>query len=67
VDGMGCEACEAHVRGVLERSSGVISGRADFERGTAELEVAESWSFDLPAVLRRLGNDGYEAEVAEKQ
>jgi len=66
VDGMGCEACEVHVRGVMDRSSGVISSRADFQKGFAELEVAADWGFDLPSVLRNLKDDGYEAQLVEK-
>lgn len=65
VDGMGCEACEAHVRGVIEQSPGVISGHVDFDKGTAEFQVAEDWGFDLPDLLRRLGEDSYESKVVE--
>lgn len=65
VDGMGCEACEAHVRGVMERSSGVISGHADFKKGFAEVEVADDWGFDLEKVLQNLKLDGYEAKLAK--
>lgn len=61
VSGMGCEACEAHVRGLLERSSGVIAGRADFEKGIAEVEIAKDWEFNLTHVLFKLAEDGYTA------
>mmetsp|Transcript_31989 Transcript_31989/g.56559 ORF Transcript_31989/g.56559 Transcript_31989/m.56559 type:complete len:453 (+) Transcript_31989:34-1392(+) len=65
IDGMGCEACEAHVRGVMQRSSGVISSRADFKAGFAEVEVNEEWGFDMAGVLSKLSSDGYEAKLAE--
>lgn len=66
VDGMGCEACEAHVRGVMDRSSGVISSHADFQKGIAQVEIADNWNFNISTVLKMLENDGYEAEVVEK-
>jgi len=66
VDGMGCEACEAHVRGVLDRSSGVISSRADFKGGFAEVEVAENWGFDIANFESALKADGYEAALDVK-
>lgn len=65
VDGMGCEACETHVRGVMERSSGVISSVADFEKGWAEVEVADNWGFDVATVMQKLKEDGYEAKMVE--
>jgi copper chaperone CopZ len=65
VDGMGCEACEMHVRSVMDRSSGVISSRADFKRGYAEVEIAENWGFDMDSVFQRLKADGYEAGLAD--
>lgn len=63
ISGMGCEACEAHVRSVLQRASGVISGRADFQRGVAEVEIAPDWGFNLTDVLGKLEADGYRAAV----
>lgn len=64
VDGMGCEACESHIRNVFDRSSGVIGSRADFKSGTAEVEIAEDWNFDITKALSKLKEDGYIAEVA---
>jgi len=66
VDGMGCEACEAHVRGVMDRASGVVSSYVDFQKGSAEMEVAENWSFNISSVLQKLANDGYDAQLVEK-
>lgn len=66
VDGMGCEACELHVRGLLDKSSGVIGSRADFKAGYAELEIAENWGFDMAAVLDKLKQDGYESMLEVK-
>merc|ERR1719327_1281965 len=59
VDGMGCEACQLHVRGVIERSGGVIGSAVDFKKGTAEILVAKGWSFDAHALSARLEEDGY--------
>jgi copper chaperone CopZ len=68
VNGMGCEACELHVRSVLDRSSGVIGSHADFKGGFAEVEVAENWGFDIEAIQRKLKDDGdmYQIELASK-
>mmetsp|Transcript_5856 Transcript_5856/g.13558 ORF Transcript_5856/g.13558 Transcript_5856/m.13558 type:complete len:465 (-) Transcript_5856:75-1469(-) len=59
VDGMGCEACQTHVKSVLERSSGVISATVDFKTGKAEVVVARDWSFDATQVSRNLEVDGF--------
>ena len=37
VDGMGCEACQTHVKNVLDRSGGVIASSVDFTTGYAEV------------------------------
>jgi copper chaperone CopZ len=37
VDGMGCEACQTHVKNVLDRSGGVIASSVDFTTGHAEV------------------------------
>jgi len=67
VDGMGCEACEAHVRGVLDKASGVIGSRGiDWKGGFAEVEVAENWGFDLGEINRNLKEDGYTAALEAK-
>jgi len=63
VEGMGCEACEMHVRSVIDRSSGVISSRADFKGGFAELDVAENWGFDAAGIARELKRDGFEVKL----
>eukprot|EP00933_Yihiella_yeosuensis_P079869 TRINITY_DN9328_c0_g2_i1.p1 TRINITY_DN9328_c0_g2~~TRINITY_DN9328_c0_g2_i1.p1 ORF type:complete len:468 (+),score=79.74 TRINITY_DN9328_c0_g2_i1:83-1486(+) len=63
IDGMGCEACEAHVRNVVDRSSGVIGSRADFKGGFAEIEVAKDWGFNLTKIVEQLKEDGYEASM----
>merc|ERR1712070_882513 len=63
VDGMGCEACEAHVRGVIEASPGVIGSHVDFERGTAQLQVEQDLGFNLEGLLRQLGESTFESKV----
>lgn len=60
VDGMGCEACEAHVRGVLDRAGGVVSSQVNFEAGKATVMVAKDWGFALDSVSSELAVDGYD-------
>ena len=64
VDGMGCEACQSHVRGVIERSAGVVGSEVDFTKGTAKLVVADEWGFDLARLSKRLASEGYEVQPA---
>merc|ERR1712194_60866 len=59
LDGMGCEACQAHVQGLLERSSGVVSAEVDFNKGSAEVVVAQGWGFDVKHAASKLEADGY--------
>lgn len=63
VEGMGCEACQVHVQGVMDRMGGVIGSRVDFKAGRAELVVNKDWSFDFEALSRTLENDGYTATL----
>jgi len=66
IDGMGCEACQAHVQALLESSSGIVSSSVDFKTGHAELFVAPNWSFDADAIAAQLEWDGYELRSVEK-
>ena len=59
VDGMGCEACQSHVRTVIDRSAGVVGSEVDFTKGTARLVVADAWGFDLERLSQRLEIEGY--------
>lgn len=60
VEGMGCEACEASVRAVFEKSPGVITVDAlDYETGRAEVLVADGWGFEFNDVRDTLEMDGY--------
>jgi len=63
VDGMGCEACQLHVQGLMERTGGVVSSSVDFKTGEAELSVAKDWSFDFQEIARRLEREGYSAQL----
>lgn len=60
VNGMGCEACQLHVRTTLEMSAGVLSSRVDWEGGTAAVWVNSAWGFNLTDLSARLEYDGYE-------
>jgi len=59
VDGMGCEACQVHVQKLLEKSSGVVGARADFETGLVQLHVANDWGFNMNSTRKLLADDGY--------
>ena len=48
LDGMGCEACQLHVKGLLERSDGVIASTVDFEAGESHgLTAAKPYGYSL--------------------
>lgn len=64
IDGMGCEACQTHVKGLLDRSGGVITSAVDFKTGRAEVYVAKGWGFfNVSALSEKLEYDGYMVEV----
>ena len=65
IDGMGCEACQWHVRSVLERTAGVVSSDVDFNRGIAKVVVAEGWGFNITQLALILKQDGYEIVGSE--
>ena len=66
VDGMGCEACQSHVKGLLERTGGVISSSVDFKTGRADVYVAKGWGFfNVSALSEKLEYDGYMIEVVD--
>ena len=61
IDGMGCEACLAHVNSILATSSGVVSGRVEnLKSGAANLLVAKDWKFDVEDISSRLSIAGFE-------
>mmetsp|Transcript_7853 Transcript_7853/g.11560 ORF Transcript_7853/g.11560 Transcript_7853/m.11560 type:complete len:94 (-) Transcript_7853:388-669(-) len=61
---MGCEACQSHVKGVLDRSGGVIASSVDFNTGRAEVYVAKGWgNFNMSAVSEQLEYDGYMIDI----
>lgn len=60
LEGMGCEACGARVRTLLERSAGVIGADVRFEDGTATVRVADAFGFNYTEVSRLLSYEGYE-------
>ena len=64
VAGMGCEACQSHVRTVIDRSAGVVGSDVDFTKGTARLVVADGWGFDLQRLSARLATEGYDVQPA---
>lgn len=66
VGGMGCEACQHAVAGVLFASSGVLDARVrgTEEDGIAELLVHPAWGFNLSDVARRVGEAGFELDEA---
>jgi len=72
VDGMGCEACQTHVKSVIDQWGGVVESEVNFETGTAEVRIAKDWAkgqpgtFDMAAVAKKLEVDGYFMEPHEE-
>ena len=62
VGGMGCEACQHAVAGVLIASSGVLDARVrgTDEEGLAELLVHPEWGWNLTEAARRVLDAGFE-------
>lgn len=50
---MGCEACQSHVRRILDGSPGVFASKVDLDTGTASLIVHEQWGFNLTTLAQR--------------
>eukprot|EP00961_Rhodomonas_salina_P219983 2973707-Rhodomonas_salina.1 len=74
VDGMGCEACQAHVKGVIDGLGGVVASSVDFTSGMAEVHVARRWAsksagpmFDVSVMAEKLDEDGYFVAPEEAQ
>merc|ERR1711871_216576 len=63
VNGMGCEACQLHVRTQLEMSSGVLSSDVDWRASKANLWINKDWGFNLTALASKLALDGYEIQL----
>ena len=65
VDGMGCEACELYVKGLLNTAGGVLGSSASFVSGAAEVLVVgnKQGDFNLTELLRVMEDDGYPAKV----
>lgn len=63
VDGMGCEACQMHVQGIIDRQGGVVASNVDWSSGQARITVNKGWNFDLPSIVRLLEKDGYSAKL----
>ena len=60
VPALGCEACEAHVRGALQRVAGVVAAYPSFRAGTVEVVLAPDWQpFDEASALALLAKAGY--------
>lgn len=58
---MGCEACQSHVRTLIERHPGVaLAESVDFTTGGARLLVSDAWGFDRARLFAALAEDGYE-------
>lgn len=64
VDGMGCEACQIAVSGVLQRSSGVLDATADFEAGRAQMLVQPKWGFNLTKLAEAVEDAGFELNLS---
>ena len=61
VDNMGCEACETHVKHIVESFDGVVSVESvDFETGLLHLSVNRDWQFDENRLDAKLEANGYD-------
>lgn len=58
VDGMGCEACLRHVRGVLSEE-GAIETTIDLDTGAGKVEVVPGGGFNLTAAAEKLEKAGF--------
>jgi len=67
IAGMGCEACQLHVRSMLEMTPGVLGSSVDWASGTADIWVNPAWGFNLTSVVEALATDGYEAHASGVQ
>lgn len=65
IGGMGCEACQVHVRTVIDMSAGVLGSAVDWKAGKAELWVNPEWGFNLTRISAQLELDGYTTVGAE--
>ena len=43
IEGMGCEACQTHVKALLDRSAAVVASTVNFSQGSAQVWVQEGW------------------------
>lgn len=61
VDNMGCEACETHVKHIVESFDGVVSVESvDFETGLLRVSVNRDWQFDENQLDAKLEANGYD-------
>jgi len=65
VDGMGCEACLHHVRGVLSEE-GAIETTIDLDTGAGKVEVALGGGFNLTAAAEKLEKAGFYLKAVEQ-
>lgn len=61
VDNMGCEACETHVKRIVESFDGVVwVENVDYETGLMHLTVNREWNFDEDRLDAKLEENGYD-------
>lgn len=61
VDNMGCEACETHVKRIVESFDGVVYVESvDYETGLMKLTVNRDWNFDQERLDAKLEAEGYD-------
>lgn len=61
VDNMGCEACEAHVKRIVESFDGVVYVESvDYETGIMKLAVNRDWNFNDKRLDAKLEAHGYD-------
>ena len=61
VDNMGCEACETHVKRIVESFDGVIEVESiKYETGLMRILVNRDWNFDEDRLDAKLETKGYD-------
>jgi hypothetical protein len=70
IEGMGCEACQTHVKALLDRSAAVVASTVNFSQGSAQVWVQEGWGnshFNLTEIKAQLAYDGYEVTLSTEE
>jgi copper chaperone CopZ len=65
IEGMGCEACQAHVQATIEAAPGVAAAQVAFATGAATVRIADGSAFDARKLLAHLEEKGYRTSIVD--